>query len=80
MNKVREESREVYLCEAADLLHRHVESEEIQWLPSHRGQVVHAHGLLLGKGQESIDPHLPLWLRAKLIQTSYLLVGDGGRT
>ncbi len=68
-----------YLGEAADLFDRHVESEEIKRLASHCGQVVHAHGLLLSEGQVSIHPHLPLWLWAKLVQTSDLLVGDGRR-
>lgn len=68
-----------YLGEATDLFDGHVESEEIKRLTAHGGQVVHAHGLLLGEGQVSVHPHLPLWLRAQLIQTSNLLVGDGGR-
>ena len=70
---------EAYLSEAPNLLDGHVESEEVERLASHSRQVVHAHGLLLSEGQESVHPHLPLWLRAELIQTSNLLVGDGGR-
>lgn len=70
---------QAYLGEATDLFDGHVESEEIKRFASHCGQVVHAHGLLLSEGQVSIHPHLPLWLGAKLVQTSDLLVGDGGR-
>lgn len=70
---------QAYLGKAADLFDRHVESEEIERLASHCGQVVHAHGLLLSEGQVSIHPHLPLWLWAELVQTSDLLVCDGGR-
>ena len=70
---------QAYLSEASNLLDGYVESEEVERLASNSGQVVHAHGLLLSEGQESVHPHLPLWLRAELIQTSYLFVGDGGR-
>lgn len=70
---------QAYLGEAADLFDGHVESEKIERLPSHSGQVVHAHGFLLSEGQVSIHPHLPLRLWAELVQTSDLLVGDGGR-
>lgn len=69
---------QAYLGEAANLFDGHVESEEIERLAPHCRQVVHAHGLLLSKRQVSIYPHLPLWLWAKLVQTSDLLVGDRG--
>lgn len=69
----------LYLREAANLLDAHVEAEQVKWLASHRWQVVHAQGLLLGKRQVSINPHLPLGLRAELVQSSDLLVsGSGG--
>ena len=68
-----------YLGEPPDLLDGHVEAEEVQGLAAHGGQVVHAHGLLLGEGQEAVHPHLPLRLGAQLVQAGDLLVGDGGR-
>lgn len=70
--------RWAYLGEPTDLLDGHVEAEEVQGLAAHGRQVVHAHGLLLGEGKEAIHPHLPLRLRAQLVQTGDLLVGDGG--
>lgn len=68
----------LYLREAANLLDGHVEAEQVERLASHRRQVVHAQGLLLGERQVSIDPHLPLWLRAELVQPGDLLVSGGG--
>lgn len=69
----------MYLGEAADLFDGYVEPEEIEGLTAHSGKIVHAHGFLLSKGQVSIHPNFPLWLRAKLVQTGYFLIGDGGR-
>lgn len=68
----------LYLCEAANLLDGHIEAEQVERLASHRRQVVHAQGLFLGERQVSIDPHLPLGLRAELVQPGDLLVGGGG--
>lgn len=67
-----------YLGETPDLFDRHVEPEEIQRFASHRRQVAHAHGLLLGKRQVLVHPHLALRLLAQLVQAGDLLTGDGG--
>lgn len=76
LNSCKAESN---LGEAADLFDGHVETEEVQRLAAYGREVTHPHGLLLSKGQVSVHPHLPLWLRAQLIQPSDLLIGDGGR-
>lgn len=63
------------LSQSPDLLDRDVEPVQVQGLPAHGWQVGHAHGLLLGEGQVSIHPQLPLGLPAQLVQLGDLLVG-----
>lgn len=68
-----------HLHKAADLFNRRIETEEVERLASHRRQVRHAHGFLLGERQVPVHPHLPLGLRTQLIQTSDFLICGGGR-
>lgn len=70
---------QAYLGKATNLFDGYIESEEVERLATHSGKVVHSHGFLFSESQVSVHPHLPLWLWAKLVQTSDLLVGDGGR-
>lgn len=68
------------LSQAPDLLDRDVEPVQVQGLPAHGWQVGHAHGLLLGEGQVTIHPQLPLGLPSQLVQLGDLLVGRGRGT
>lgn len=63
------------LSQSPDLLDGDVEPVQVQGLPAHGRQVGHAHGLLLGEGQVTIHPQLPLGLPTQLVQLGDLLVG-----
>lgn len=72
-------TRSIHLRHSSDLLHRHVEQEQVERFAAHSRQVADAHGILVNEGQVTIHPHLPLWLWAQLVQSSYLFVGGCGR-